>query len=163
MKFRMYFGWLKTTLVSVVILAGVVVVVLDAVMLSGEVSALITANKPVAGVSLAAGALLTIAASLLLGNSYYKFRDDELFVMMGVFGDYVEYDTVRKIAVNAVTGEIFVISEKPSEDGAPATSVNIRLNLTAKGYKDILPELEKRCAFAVVETFTPPEKKKKDK
>ena len=96
MKFRMYFGWLKTTLVSVVILAGVVVVVLDAVMLSGEVSALITANKPVAGVSLAAGALLTIAASLLLGNSYYKFRDDELFVMMGVFGDSVEYDTVRK-------------------------------------------------------------------
>ena len=93
MKFRMYFGGIKTALIVLVILAGATIIILDAIMISGSVPSLITANRTIAAVSLAAAAIVATAAALLLFNSFYKLRDDDLYVMLGFFGD--EISTAR--------------------------------------------------------------------
>lgn len=159
MTFRMFFGWIKTCMVITIALAGTAIVVLDAVMISGAVPAFETANVTVAAVSLAAAALIVVFAVLLLVNSWYKLRDDGIFAMMAVFGDTVAYNDIRRISVNAVTYEIFVAWRKDGEGPETVT----RLNLTEKNAKAVLAELERRCAFATVDTFTPPEKKNKKK
>lgn len=159
MTFRMFFGWIKTCMVIAITLAGTAIVVLDAVMISGAVPAFETANVTVAAVSLAAAALIVVFAVLLLVNSWYKLRDDGIFAMMAVFGDTVAYNDIRRISVNAVTYEIFVAWRKDGEGPETVT----RLNLTEKDSKVMLTELERRCAFATVDTFTPPEKKNKKK
>ena len=158
MTFRMFFGWIKTCMVIAIALAGTAIVVLDAVMISGAVPAFETANVTVAAVSLAAAALIVVFAVLLLVNSWYKLRDDGIFAMMAVFGDNVAYNDVDRISVNADTHEVFISWKR---EGKGESSV-IRLNLSEKDAKDILPELERRCAFATVDTFIPPAKKKKD-
>ena len=159
MTFRMFFGWIKTCMVFAIALAGTAIVVLDAVMISGAVPAFETANVTVAAVSLAAAALIVVFAVLLLVNSWYKLRDDGIFAMMAVFGDTVAYNDIRRISVNAVTYEIFVAWQKDGEGPETVT----RLNLTENNAKAVLAELERRCAFATVDTFTPPEKKNKKK
>ena len=159
MSFRLFFGWTKTCMVIAIVLAGTAIVVLDAVMISGAVPAFETANVTVAAVSLAAAALIVVFAVLLLVNSWYKLRDDGIFAMMAVFGDTVAYNDIRRISVNAVTYEIFVAWQKDGEGPETVT----RLNLTEKNAKAVLAELERRCAFATVDTFTPPEKKNKKK
>ena len=159
MTFRMFFGLIKTCMVIAIALAGTAIVVLDAVMISGAVPAFETANVTVAAVSLAAAALIVVFAVLLLVNSWYKLRDDGIFAMMAVFGDTVAYNDIRRISVNAVTYEIFVAWRKDGEGPETVT----RLNLTEKNAKAVLAELERRCAFATVDTFTPPEKKNKKK
>ena len=146
-------------MVIAIALAGTAIVVLDAVMISGAVPAFETANVTVAAVSLAAAALIVVFAVLLLVNSWYKLRDDGIFAMMAVFGDTVAYNDIRRISVNAVTYEIFVAWQKDGEGPETVT----RLNLTEKDSKVMLTELERRCAFATVDTFTPPEKKNKKK
>ena len=159
MTFRMFFGRIKTCMVIAIALAGTAIVVLDAVMISGAVPAFETANVTVAAVSLAAAALIVVFAVLLLVNSWYKLRDDGIFAMMAVFGDTVAYNDIRRISVNAVTYEIFVAWQNDGEGPETVT----RLNLTEKNAKAVLAELERRCAFATVDTFTPPEKKNKKK
>lgn len=159
MSFRMFFGWVKTLIIAVVALAGAAIIVLDAVMISGVNAAFATANVTVAAVSLAAAALIDVFALLLLFNSRYKLRDDGLYALLGVFGDEVAYNDIHRISVNAVTYEIFVAWRK---DGEGAETVT-RLNLTEKDARAMLPELERRCAFAVAETFTPPEKRGRKK
>lgn len=158
MRYRMFFGWIKTAMIVVIVLAGAAIIVLDSVMMSGAVPAFSTANVTVAAVSLAAAALIDIFALLLLFNSYYKLRDDGIFAMMAVFGDNVAYNDVDRISVNADTHEVFISWKR---EGKGESSV-IRLNLSEKDAKNILPELERRCAFATVDTFIPPAKKKKD-
>lgn len=155
-KYRMFFGWWKVTLIALVILAGAVIVVLDAVMISGAVPKLETANKAVAGVSLAAAALVAVAAGLLLFNSYYKLDSEEFCIMLGFFPDKVEYSDIHRIAVNAETKEVFVFCKKEN-----AEEYSVRLNLNAAKSQELLGELTDKCPFAVVETFQPPEKKKK--
>lgn len=159
MKFRMYFGGIKTALIALVILAGAAIVVLDAIMISGSVPSLITANKTIAAVSLAAAAVVGIAAGLLLFNSFYKLRDDDLYVMLGFFGDEIEYSEVKIIRVNALTKEVFVTYRKQQEE--EEREYCIRLNLNRVQSEKILKELTDKCAFAVVETFEPPAKKNK--
>ena len=107
--------------------------------------------------SLVAAVLIFLFAVLLLACSFYKLGDDGIFSLMGVFADRVAYNDVSRIAVNAVTSEVFISWRK---DGAGAETVT-RLNLTQKDSKAMLAELERRCAFATIDTFTPPEKKKK--
>lgn len=159
MKFKMFFGWVKTAIIVLVALAGAAIVVLDAVMISGVDSSFVTANVTVAAVSLVAAALIEIFALLLLFNSRYRLRDDGLCAVMCVFTDEVAYNDIHRISVNAVTYEIFIAWKKDGEGEETVT----RLNLSEKDARAMLPELEKRCAFAVVETFTPPEKKTKKK
>lgn len=159
MTFRMFFGWIKTAMIAIIALAGAAIAVLDAVMLSGATPAFETTNVPVAAVSLAAAVLIDVFALLLLFNSRYKLKEDCIFSVMGMFVDRVAYEDVYRISVNAATGEVFVAWRK---GGVGADNV-ARLNLTEKDAKAILPELERRCGSAVTETFTPPEKKKKDK
>ena len=70
MKFRMYFGAVKTVCIAVVVAIGVAVVTLDSVMLSGAVSTLTTSNTALAWVSLVAGALIsTVTTSSTTTNS----------------------------------------------------------------------------------------------
>lgn len=144
-------------MLALIALAGAAIVALDAVMISGAVPAFETSNVTVAAVSLVAAALIFLFAVLLLTCSFYKLGDDGIFSLMGVFADRVAYNDVSRIAVNAVTSEVFISWRK---DGAGAETVT-RLNLTQKDCKAMLAELERRCAFATIDTFTPPEKKKK--
>ena len=104
MKFRMFFGAVKTTCIALVIAIGVAVIVLDSVMLSGAVSALTTSNTALAWASLVAGAIITVFAMLMLFNSYYRFDDDEFAVVFGVFVDRIEYDEVEEIFVTVDEG-----------------------------------------------------------
>lgn len=157
-KYRMFFGWVKTALIALVILAGLAIIILDSIMISGGVQSLATANKTVAAVSLAAGAVITAAAVLLLVNSYYSFRDDELNVVFGFFVDRIPYSDVQKIAVNADTKEIFVAYKNDKGE-----LIRIRVNLAPERSADFLAELEKKCAFASVETFIPPSDINKNK
>ena len=85
MKIRMSFGKFKTACLAVVMCAGVAVIVLDIVLLSGAVSSLTSGNTTLAAVSLAAGALVTVFAALIAFNSYYRFDDDELVSVIGFF------------------------------------------------------------------------------
>lgn len=157
MKFRMYFGGVKTACVAVVIAIGIAVIVLDSVMLSGAVSTLTTSNTALAWVSLVAGALIAVFAALLLFNSYYKLNDDELVVVFGVFVDRIAYGEVEEIFVTVDGCEIFLSCRR-----AGKSPVNLRLYPTPSRSKDILSELEKRCAFAVVHYIQPPADKDKD-
>ena len=58
MRYRMFFGWIKTAMIVVIVLAGAAIIVLDSVMMSGAVPAFSTANVTVAAGSLAAAALI---------------------------------------------------------------------------------------------------------
>lgn len=158
MKFRMFFGIVKTALIALIALAGAVIIVLDAIMVSGAVPAFETANVTVAAVSLVAAVLIDAFALMLLFGSVYKLREDGLYARMAVFCDLVPYEGISRISVNAATGEIFVAWRKSGE-GADTVS---RLNLTEKDAKTMLTELERKCPVATVDYFTPPQKKKKD-
>lgn len=157
-KYRMFFGWGKTALIALVILAGAAIVVMDAVMISGAAERFTTANKTVAAVSLAAGAIVAAAAALLLFNSYYVCRDDELYIMFGFFADKVPYSSVFRIAVNAENKEVFIAYKGEKND-----AVKVRVNLTPDKSAAFLAELEKKCAFAAVDTFIPPSDKNTNK
>lgn len=158
MKFRMFFGIVKTALIALIAVAGATIIVLDAIMISGAVPAFETANVTVAAVSLVAAVLIDAFALLLLFGSVYKLREDGLYARMAVFCDLVPYEGISRISVNAATGEIFVAWRKSGE-GADTVS---RLNLTEKDAKTMLAELERKCPVATVDYFTPPQKKKKD-
>lgn len=158
MKFRMFFGIVKTALIALIAVAGAAIIVLDAIMISGAVPAFETANVTVAAVSLVAAVLIDAFALLLLFGSVYKLREDGLYARMAVFCDLVPYEGISRISVNAATGEIFVAWRKSGE-GADTVS---RLNLTEKDAKTMLAELERKCPVATVDYFTPPQKKKKD-
>lgn len=157
MKFRMFFGAVKTACIALVIAIGVAVIILDSVMLSGAVSALTTSNTALAWASLVAGAIITVFAVLMLFNSYYKFDDDEFAVVFGVFVDRIEYDEVEEIFVTVDEYEIFLSYRRAGK--APA---NLRLYLSPTRRKEMLAELEKKCAFAVVHYIQPPAEKDKD-
>lgn len=158
MKFRMFFGIVKTALIALIAVAGATIIVLDAIMISGAVPAFETANVTVAAVSLVAAVLIDAFALLLLFGSVYKLREDGLYARMAVFCDLVPYEGISRISVNAATGEMFVAWRKSGE-GADTVS---RLNLTERDAKTMLTELERKCPVATVDYFTPPQKKKKD-
>lgn len=158
MKFRMFFGIVKTALIALIAVAGAAIIVLDAIMISGAVPAFETANVTVAAVSLVAAVLIDAFALMLLFGSVYKLREDGLYARMTVFCDLVPYEGISRISVNAATGEIFVAWRKSGE-GADTVS---RLNLTERDAKTMLTELERKCPVATVDYFTPPQKKKKD-
>ena len=158
MKFRMFFGIVKTALIALIAVAGATIIVLDAIMISGAVPAFETANVTVAAVSLVAAVLIDAFALLLLFGSVYKLREDGLYARIAVFCDLVPYEGISRISVNAATGEMFVAWRKSGE-GADTVS---RLNLTEKDAKTMLAELERKCPVATVDYFTPPQKKKKD-
>lgn len=154
MKIRMSFGKFKTACLAVVMCAGVAVIVLDIVLLSGAVSSLTSGNTTLAAVSLAAGALVTVFAALIAFNSYYRFDDDELVSVIGFFVDRADYETADAIFVNNESKEIFL--RYTPEGKAPVT---VRFNITPSRSAELLALLEKKCAFARVEFFDPPAKK----
>ena len=158
MKFRMFFGIVKTALIALIAVAGAAIIVLDAIMISGAVPAFETANVTVAAVSLVAAVLIDTFALMLLFGSVYKLREDGLYARMAVFCDLVPYEGISRISVNAATGEMFVAWRKSGE-GADTVS---HLNLTERDAKTMLTELERKCPVATVDYFTPPQKKKKD-
>ena len=158
MKFRMFFGIVKTALIALIAVAGAAIIELDAIMISGAVPAFETANVTVAAVSLVAVVLIDAFALLLLFGSVYKLREDGLYARMAVVCDLVPYEGISRSSVNAVTGEMLVAWRKSGE-GADTVS---RLNLTEKDAKTMLTELERKCPVATVDYFTPPQKKKKD-
>ena len=108
MKFRMFFGIVKTALIALIAVAGAAIIVLDAIMVSGAVPAFETANVTVAAVSLVAAVLNDAFALMLLYGSVYKLREDGLYARMAVFCDIVPYEGIRRISEKAEQGEICV-------------------------------------------------------
>lgn len=157
MKTKMNFGWLKSAIIVVVMLGALAVIILDIVMLAG-VDGVRTASPAVAGVSMAAGVLLLIAACLILFNSYYRFREDAMLVVLGFFYDKLPYENISGIRENTVTKEIYVIYKAENDSDGEQS---IRLNLSAVKSEKFLDELRKHCPFVIVEPFTPDKKKKK--
>ena len=153
-RYLMFFGYVKTVLIALVALLGLAIIALDIVMISGKVAHFATTNVAIASVSLAAAALIDIFALLLLFR--YTLKDDGISVVIAVFFDKVPYDEVRTISVNAVTDEVFVAWCKPSGE-----QTVFRLNLRRDDSRAVLAVLSEKCAFATVETFSPPEKKDK--
>lgn len=155
-RYLMFFGYVKTVLIALVALLGLAIIALDIVMISGKVAHFATTNVAIASVSLVAAALIDIFALLLLFNSRYTLKNDGISVVIAVFFDKVPYDEVRTISVNAVTDEVFVAWCKPSGE-----QTVFRLNLRRDDSRAVLAVLSEKCAFATVETFSPPEKKDK--
>lgn len=156
MKIKMNFGWMKTLIVVIVLLAAIAIIALDIVQLVGT-ETVKTGNPIVAGVSLAAAVIILIASLLILLNSYYRFNDEYLAIMLGFFCDKLMYDNVCAIRQNKDTKEIFVAYK----NGAEEEEQTIRLNISAQKAEAFLAEMRRYCPFIIVEPFTPPEKKKK--
>ncbi len=155
MKLRMYFGAVKTALISVAGIAGAAIVILDAVMLSG-VSPSLSVNTAVAGVSLAAAIIVVIAAILILFNSTYVFSEDAMIVTLGFFADRLEYEKITAIRQNTLTKEIWLsFSDEHDEEQS------VRINVSAAKTEDFLAAMRKYRPFIIAEYFTPDDKKKK--
>lgn len=158
MKIRMYFGAIKTIIISIVLAGTLAIVGLDIAMLVGT-NGVKTSSPAIAAVSLAAAVIIAVAAMLILCNSYYRFDEDKLVIMLGFFRDKVGYDKVVAIKQNNVTKEVFVIYESVKEEEG---NQSIRFNLAPQKTDVFLAQMRKYCPFVIVEPFTP-EKKDRDK
>lgn len=157
MKFNMYFGRVKTALIVIVILGALAVLILDVLLLVGA-TGMQTSSPVVAWCSMAAAAIVAVAAFLILLNSYYKFDDANLKIVLGFFADRIEYEKITAIKQNTENKDIYVLF---SEGETGEEVQNIRLNLSSAKSEAFLAQMRKCCPFVIVEPFTPPEKKKK--
>lgn len=155
MKFRMNFGIVKTVILAVIVAGALAIIGVDIAMLAGEN----TAEPAIAGVSLGAATLIAVAALLVLFNSYYKFKDNQLVTVLGFFVDRINYDDVVCVKQNGETKEIFLITTgvKPT-DG----DISFRVNVSAQKTDDFIAALRGKIGDIIVEIFTP-EKKDKNK
>ncbi|MEG1529281.1 MAG: hypothetical protein RR405_02910 [Clostridia bacterium] len=158
MKTRMYFGKLKTSLMAIAAVGALTIIILDIIMLTSDI--LRTSTPAVAGASLGAAIIVFVAAILMLFNSFYRFKDDNLLIVFGFFADKLMYENIVGIKENNNTKEIF-ITYKNDEDGDGEQF--IRLNLMSRSSEKFLEALREKCPFVIIEPFTPPDKKKKKK
>ena len=119
----MNFGLFKTILMIIVLLGSIAISILDILMIVG-VGSLATSSIAVASISLVAAVLISICALLLIFNSYYKFKDQYLLIVLGFFCDKLNYDNIVNIKQNSITKEIYLIYNSENEEDLQ----NIRLN-----------------------------------
>ncbi len=155
MKFRMYFGIVKTVLLALIVAGALAIVGVDIAMLVGSVSA----EPAIAGVSLGAAVLIAVLALLMIFNSYYKFKDYILVTSLGVFVDKFGYSDIVCVKQNSETREIYLITKGVKEtDG----NISFRVNIPTQKVDDFIAQLRAHRGDVIVEVFTP-EKKDKNK
>ncbi len=154
MKQRMFFGKVRIALLCVVLAIGLAVMVLDILMLSKVIEIY---NDSISGVSLAAAVLLIVWTLLVLFNSYYKFNDDHLKIVTGIFADKIFYSNVTEIFVSVETGELFI-----KHGDKKFSSSTLRFNLKKEDSRAVLYKLIKTCPTVPVNYFEPPAKKGKE-
>ncbi len=154
----MNFGIVKTIIVAVIILGALAILALDIAMLAGA-NGVATQQPAVACVSLVAAVIISVAALLVLFNSYYGFKSDKLVSVLGFFVDRIKYEDIICIKQNSLTGEIYLLTKgiKP-QDG----DVCFRVNISPQKTDAFIQEMRNHVGEIIVEVFTP-EKKNKDK
>ncbi len=154
----MYFGVVKTIVLSIVVLGSLAIIGVDIAMLTGATEAIVT-MPAVGGVSIAAAGVVAIIALLVIFNSAYTLKDDCMMIVLGIFVDKVEYDAINVVRQNSATKECYLIvtSDKQTEG-----NIGYRLNLTAEKSELFLQKLREHRSDLIVEVFTP-EKKDKTK
>lgn len=157
MKFRMFFGWVKTVILAVIMLGALAIIGLDIAMLAGAKGVL--SSPAIAAVSLVAAVIILVAAVLVLANSYYAFKEDKLVVVLGFFADKVAYENILSLKQNGETKELYLIAKGIKEtDG----DISIRVNIPAQKTDDFIKQIHEKAGGVIVEVFTP-EKKDKNK
>lgn len=160
MKIRMNFGIVKTVII-VVIIAGVLALLgLDIAILAGA-KGMYKASPAIPIVSMIAGIIVGIACVLLLSNSYYKFKEQILVIMLGFFSDKVDYNDIVLIRQDIENGELYLIVNDKT-GAAVSTQVALKVNVSAAKTDAFLAEMRKHIPDITVELFTKPKKKKKD-
>ncbi len=151
--FRMNFGAVKLALMLIVIFGALAVIGLDIAILAGAIA---TSVPEVAWVSLAASALVAVAALVVLVSSGYRFDDECMYVLLGIFKDEIPYEKITGLKRNADSGIYYVVMGE-GEDGTSA-----RIDIPRAKDEDFVKELRKHLPTIPVETFILPKKKDKN-
>ncbi|MCQ2409134.1 MAG: hypothetical protein MJ068_01160 [Clostridia bacterium] len=156
MKFRQFFGTVKTVLISLIAAASVAIIGVDIALLVGK--EYITATPAVAIVSMVAAVLITVFALLMVLNSFYKFREKDLYSCLAFFVDKIRYEDIIGIKQNSETNDIYLIIRafKPSQP-----PMAFRMNLKKGREEEFLKLLKEKNPSLAVETFEPKKKKNK--
>lgn len=155
MKFRMNFGIVKTIILAVIVAGALAIIGVDIAMLAGES----TQEPAIAGVSVGAATLIAVAALLVLFNSYYKFKENQLVTVLGFFVDKIDYSDVVCVKQNSETREIYLITKGIKQtDG----EISFKVNISTQKVDDFIAALRDKIGDIIVEVFTP-EKKDKNK
>ena len=153
MKFKMYFGKIKTALFAMVMIIALALIVVDILLLSHVFGNAV--NEVVAGVSMGAGALIFVGCALTLFYSNYELKDDHLKCVLAVFCDKIKYESIAGIRQNTVTKEVFVAVEDDKGDVFVSS-----LNLDPATADKMARELACKCGM-LVEYYSPKTDKKK--
>ncbi len=157
MKFRMNFGVVKTIILVIVILGALALAGLDIAMLAGA-KGFETAMPAIAGVSLAASVIIAIAALVVMLNSYYKFSDDKLIFVLGIFKDTIPYENVTAVRQDSRTNEFYIFAKgKRIQDG----EVSLHIVTSPKKVEDVLSAIRNAMPSMIIEVFTSEDKRKK--
>lgn len=153
MKFRMNFGVVKTIILAVIIAGALAIMGVDIAMLVRQ-----TPNIAIACVSLCAAIIILVGASLVIFNSYYKFKDDKMVTVLGFFVDKFSYDEIVCLKQNGETRELYIVTKglKPQD-----TDISFHVNINVAKADDFIKALRDKIGDVIVEVFTP-EKKDKD-
>ena len=149
----MYFGTFRLLLISIVIVGALVAMGLDIAILSGTV---VTSVPEAAWASLAASILAAVAAIVVLIFSGYRFDDDCISVLLGIFKDKIPYEKITGLKRNADTGTYFAVM------GDDVDGTSVRIDISRAKDEDFVRELRKHLPTIPVETFVLPKKKDKN-
>ncbi|MDE6060303.1 MAG: hypothetical protein K2G31_02375 [Clostridia bacterium] len=157
MKIRMSFGAVKTVILAIVFAGALAVVGLDIAMLASD--RLYTYSSTIPAVSLVAAVIICVAAALILFNSYYKFKDSGLRIMLGFLADGISYDSIVLLRQNIETNDLYIIVDDSKSYGEQvAIKVNVaqsKIDAFVKGLREYIPNV-------TVELFTQQKKKNQD-
>jgi hypothetical protein len=153
MKFKMYFGKVKTALLVAVMLTAIALIVVDALLFAGVFGE--SVNEVVTGVSMGAGVVILAGCILTLFVSGYHFEDDHLKCVLAVFVDKIAYDDVVGIRQNVETKEVFLAVE-----GKDGNRTVISLNVAPDKADQMASTLAVKCKM-LVEYYSPKINKEK--
>ncbi|MBR4800504.1 MAG: PH domain-containing protein [Clostridia bacterium] len=157
MKFRMNFGIVKTVIIAIVLAGALALAGLDIAMLAGA-EGLTTSLPAVAGVSLAAAVIITVAAILVLFNSQYKFDKDNLVVVLGVFKDKIPYSSITAVKEDSRLKEFYIFAKGARvQDG----DVSLRLAVSPKAEERVVSAIRVAMPSMIIEVFESEDKRKK--
>ena len=159
MKFSMNFGIVKTIILVVITAGALALAGLDIAMLAGA-EGVATSMPAIAGVSLAASVIIAFAALIVLLNSFYKFGEDNLVFVLGIFKDTIPYENVTAVKEDSRTKEFYIFAKgKREQDG----EVSLHIVTNPKNEERLLEALRKALPSMIIEVFTSEDKRAKKK
>lgn len=149
MKFRMNLGVVKTIIIAIVLAGALALAALDIAMLAGA-KGVATSMPGVAGVSLAAAVIIAVAACLVLFNSGYRFKENALFVVLGVFWDKIPYENITAVKEDSRTKDIYILAKgKQVQDGI----ASFRISVAQKDVDNVLSAVREHLPEMIIEVF----------